>query len=131
MKSITSRLVGASDGCMTVPSGAVLTGTIEVPFDLEIRGQFDGEARAQRITVNAKAEVSGDLIAHMVVVAGKLTDGTIYADKVVLEQGSAVECAVYYAEIDIREGAFFEGKSRRHEAPTTLAPTLDEEEATA
>ncbi len=118
---ITRRLLGANDGCMLLPTGVVLTGALDVPLDLEIRGRLDGEARAQRITVAKSGEVLGDLVAHHVVVHGRVAEGAIFADKVVLEDGCSVETEIYYAEIDIRQGALFEGRTRKHEAPMTLA----------
>jgi len=124
--SITRKLLGANDGCMLLPTGVVLTGTLDVPLDLEVRGRLDGEARAQRITVAKGAEVLGDLVAHSVVVHGRVAEGAIFADKVVLEEGCAVDSEIYYAEIDIRQGALFEGKTRKHEAPTALAERTDD-----
>ena len=75
------------------------------------------------VHVLAQAMVVGDLVAAEVFVDGQV-QGNIFSDKLTLEAASQVDGEIYYANLELRNGAYFEGKSRKHPKPRSLAPTL-------
>ena len=49
-------------------------------------------------------------------------DGAIIANSIALRDGCEVDADLYYRALELDEGALFEGKSRRHDNPMSLAP---------
>jgi cytoskeletal protein CcmA (bactofilin family) len=98
-------------------------GTIHTNGPVHVRGFVDGSINASEVRVSAQAMVTGDIVASLAIIEGQVL-GNIFADKLVLEASSEVQGEIYHATLDLREGASFEGKSRRHDKPKTLAATL-------
>ena len=112
---------------VVIPRGARVLGCIETTGAVLISGDVDGDVRAGSITIDKTGSAAGVLVAAEMTVSGKITDGDIFADKVVLGPGSDVTGEIYYRDLDIRPDSYFEGKTRRHEAPRSLAPAMEDE----
>jgi cytoskeletal protein CcmA (bactofilin family) len=69
--------------------------------------------------VGKRGFVSGALIANEIVVEGS-AQGSIRGNAVVFRPGSQVEADVFHNSLTIEQGAFFEGKSRRVNDPTSI-----------
>ena len=106
-----------------VGPGIRIWGMINSGEPVEVRGFVDGSIIAPTVHVLAQAMVVGDLVATEVIVEGHV-QGNIFANRLVLHASCQVDGEIYYADLDLREGAYFEGKSRKHPKPTTLAPAL-------
>jgi cytoskeletal protein CcmA (bactofilin family) len=63
------------------------------------------------------------VVASEFIVEGQVVDGLIFADRVVLREGAYVTGEIWHRELVLEAGHLFEGKSRRHEAPRSLAPS--------
>ena len=98
-------------------------GTITTNQSIEVFGFVDGSISGSQVYVSQTAMVTGDIIATNVLVQGQVL-GNIFADSLVIEKTADVQGEIYHTELDLRAGANFEGKSRRHDKPKTLAATL-------
>lgn len=98
-------------------------GTIDTDQRIEVLGFVDGSMSGAEVRVAQTAMVTGDIIASYVLVQGQVL-GNIFADSLVLEETANVEGEIYHTELDLRVGASFEGRSRRHDKPKTLAATM-------
>lgn len=98
-------------------------GTVDTDQNIEVMGFVDGSISGAEVHIAQTAMVTGDIIATYVVVQGQVL-GNIFADSLVLEETANVEGEIYHAELDLRVGANFEGRSRRHDKPKTLAATM-------
>jgi cytoskeletal protein CcmA (bactofilin family) len=67
--------------------------------------------------------VSGTIVATEVIVEGDAVDALIFADRIVLRHGAHVTGEILHKELVLEAGHMFEGKSRRHADPRSLAPT--------
>jgi cytoskeletal protein CcmA (bactofilin family) len=110
-------------GVFVVGPGIRIWGMINSGEPVEVRGFVDGSIIAPAVHVLAQAMVVGDIVAADLIVEGQV-QGNIFADKLVLEASCQVDGEIYYANLDLRTGAYFDGKSRRHDKPRSLAPTL-------
>ena len=75
---------------------------------------------APRVTVEPQALVIGDIIAVSAMVYGHV-QGNVFADHLTLDGASSIEGEIHYAELALKEGAYFGGKSRRDNAPRRFA----------
>lgn len=112
-----------NEGPFIVGPDVRIWGTIGTSKDVHVLGFVDGSVNGHEVYVSPTAMVTGDIIATHVVVQGQVL-GNIFADLLVLEASADVRGEIYHRELDLREGAKFEGKSRRHDKPKTLAATL-------
>jgi cytoskeletal protein CcmA (bactofilin family) len=110
-------------GVFVVGPGVRIWGMINSGEPVELRGFVDGSIIAPEVHTFSRSMVVGDIVATEVIVEGQVL-GNIFADKLVLHASCQVDGEIYYADLDLREGAHFEGKSRKHPKPKTLAPTL-------
>ena len=90
---------------------------------VEVRGFVDGSIIAPTVHVLAQAMVVGDLVATEVIIEGQV-QGNIFANNLILHASCRVDGEIYFADLDLRDDAYFEGKSRKHPKPKTLAPAL-------
>ena len=98
-------------------------GTITTNQSIEVYGFVDGSISGSQVYVSQTAMVTGDIIATNVLVQGQVL-GNIFADSLVIEKTADIQGEIYHTELDLQAGANFEGKSRRHDKPKTLAATL-------
>ena len=104
---------------------AQFSGVIKMDVDFYIGTTISGSIWGNKIIVGPDGVFDGVLIANSVVIYGETT-GEIYSDKVRLAATSNVESDLYHGQLFLEKGAYFEGKSRRYEAPLTLAPDMAE-----
>ncbi|MBU2532247.1 MAG: polymer-forming cytoskeletal protein [Alphaproteobacteria bacterium] len=90
---------------------------------VEVRGFVDGSIVAPSVVTTPQSMVVGDIVATEVIVAGRVS-GNIFADKLVLEASCDVDGEIYHGELVLNQGAHFEGKSRNHPKPKSLAPAF-------
>lgn len=115
----------ANDVPITLGTGARLTGNISAPVSLYIFGHVQGYVRAASVFIGNGAFMSGTLVAVTVVVAGRLSDTNIYANRVELRKGSEVTGEIYCDKLEVSEGSYFEGKHRRIGNPMSMAPDFE------
>lgn len=98
-------------------------GTLSSVKPVNVLGFVDGGVLAPEVLVSEQAMVTGDIIATKVTVFGQVL-GNIFADQLVLQAASNVEGEIYHKTLELCKGAHFEGKSRQHDKPKSLATTL-------
>jgi cytoskeletal protein CcmA (bactofilin family) len=114
----------ASDDPLVLGPSVVLHGSIELSGDLVIYGRLEGQVRADRVLIAQTARFSGTLVASEVVIDGEAEDILAFAGKIVLRDGSYVTGEIWHRELVLEAGHVFEGKSRRHVHPQTLASSM-------
>jgi cytoskeletal protein CcmA (bactofilin family) len=97
-------------------------GCLALPGEAIIQGRLEGEIKADGILDCRGGTISGTVIANEVTIEGEALDVLIFADSVVLRDGSTVTDEIGHKELVLEAGHLFEGKSRRHEDPRSLAP---------
>jgi cytoskeletal protein CcmA (bactofilin family) len=103
--------------------GVRIWGMINSGEPVEIHGFVDGSIQAPTVQTTARSMIIGDIVATGATISGHVK-GNIFADKLTLEASAEVEGEIYHTELVLREGAHFEGKSRTHPKPKSLAQTL-------
>jgi cytoskeletal protein CcmA (bactofilin family) len=101
------------------------SGVIKMDCDFYIGTAISGSIWGNKIVIGPDGVFDGVLIANSVVIYGQAT-GEIYSDKVRLTATSSVESDLYHGQLFLEKGAYFEGKSRRYDAPLSLAPDMAE-----
>ncbi len=112
----------ANDVPLILSESTSILGCLEMPGEVVLHGQLEGELHATRVHVSRAGVICGTVVASEVVIDGEARDAIIYADRIVLRRGSTVTGEIYHRELVLEEGNFFEGKSRRHADPMSLAP---------
>jgi cytoskeletal protein CcmA (bactofilin family) len=93
-----------------IGEGAEFKGNIHVPGAIFVNGRVHGPVRSDElITLGEKGEVEGDLVAPLVVVAGRLRGNIEAGAKVDLMATASVAGEIRTPKILIAEGAMFEG----------------------
>jgi cytoskeletal protein CcmA (bactofilin family) len=95
---------------------------LSIDGDAIIHGQVDGELRADSVFIAKGGTVLGTIVAGEVVVEGSALEALVFADRIVLRQGSQTTGEIWHKELVLEAGHLFEGKSRRHSEPRSLAP---------
>jgi cytoskeletal protein CcmA (bactofilin family) len=116
----------ADDGQLVLGPTASLIGCLELSGDVIVQGQLEGEVRAMGILVTPSGLISGTVVATELIVEGQVIDCLVFADRVVLREGAYVTGEIWHRELVLEAGHLFEGKSRRHEAPRSLAPVPEQ-----
>jgi cytoskeletal protein CcmA (bactofilin family) len=116
----------ADDGQLVLGPTASLIGCLELSGDVIVQGQLEGEVRAMGILVTPSGLISGTVVATELIVEGQVIDCLVFADRVVLREGAYVTGEIWHRELVLEAGHLFEGKSRRHEAPRSLAPAPEQ-----
>jgi len=115
--------VPANDVPLVLGPTASVIGCLALVGDAIIQGYVDGEIRAATVLIVSGGSVSGTIVASEVIVEGDASDALIYADRIVLRDGAHVTGEIWHKELVLEAGHMFEGKSRRHDDPRSLAPT--------
>jgi cytoskeletal protein CcmA (bactofilin family) len=128
------KVAGMTDaGAVAVPEAAAkdekhvtlgaeidVAGSIYVDGVVRLEGTIDGEIRCTAIEVTRDSHVRGRIVAERVTVYGTVSAGSIYANTLVLRPGCHVEAEIYYEELQLEAGSYFDGKSRRVTDPTAM-----------
>jgi cytoskeletal protein CcmA (bactofilin family) len=112
----------ANDGPVVLGPTASLIGCLALPGDVIVQGHVEGEIKASGVLVSACGTISGTVVTTEFIVEGQVLDSLIFADRVVLRDGAYVTGEIWHRELVLEAGHIFEGKSRRHEDPKSLAP---------
>lgn len=115
--------VPANDVPIVLGPTASVIGCLALAGDAIIQGCVDGEIRASTVLIVSGGSVSGTIVASEVIVEGDAVDALIFADRIVLRDGAHVTGEIWHKELVLEAGHIFEGKSRRHDDPRSLAPT--------
>ena len=91
-----------------IASDVEITGQIKNSGTIQLEGNLVGEVEVVSLTIGSQGKVVGDIIAQEVIVKGTV-DGTIKAQKVVLEQTAKVIGDIFHDTISIQEGASVQG----------------------
>lgn len=94
----------------------VITGNLVSKGEVQIDGEVQGDIHGTHIVIGERAKITGSIIAEEVVVRGHVM-GSVRGKRVLLQNNSHVEGDIYHQTLAIKQGAFFEGKSRRSEDP--------------
>lgn len=98
-------------------------GSIYIDAHVRLEGTIDGEIRCTELDITQAGFVRGRIVAERVTIYGTVVDGSIYANVLILRPGCSVEAEIYHKHLQLETGSYFEGKSRRVEDPTGMAPT--------
>ena len=99
-----------------------VVGSIYIDAHVRLDGSIDGEIRCQELDISKQGRVRGVIVAERVTVYGTVQDGSIYANVLILRPGCTVEAEIYHEHLQLEQGSYFDGKSRRVTDPTALAP---------
>jgi cytoskeletal protein CcmA (bactofilin family) len=102
-----------------VGAALVMHGDLQSAEDIKVCGQVKGDIRCVHLTVAQGGAVTGNIIADVIVVRGRIK-GIIRANSVILQDGAHVESEIIHKTLAIEKGAHFEGMSRRREEPMRL-----------
>lgn len=96
-----------------------ITGNIISKGEVQIEGEIQGDIYCSALTVGDKGRVKGGIVAEDVSVRGRVT-GSIHALNVTLEPNAHIEGDICHQNLQLEQGSFFEGRSRRAENPLAL-----------
>ena len=99
-----------------------IAGSVYIDAQVRLEGTVDGEIRCTGLEIDKRARVRGRIVAERVVIYGTVVEGSIYADVLILKAGCSVEAEIYHEHLQLDQGSYFDGKSRRVSDPTALAP---------
>jgi len=115
-----SRSAGERAVASMIGPDLTIMGNLLSKGEVHIEGEVQGDIHGTHILVGEKARITGGVVAEDVVVRGQVM-GSIRGKKVALQASSHVEGDIFHKSLAIEQGAFFEGKSRRAEDPTSTA----------
>jgi cytoskeletal protein CcmA (bactofilin family) len=98
----------------------IINGNLVSKGEVQVEGEIQGDLHGAHIVVGENAKITGGLVAEEVIVRGHVM-GSIRGNRVTLQSSSRVEGDVFHQTLAIEQGAFFEGKSRRSDNPTSVA----------
>ena len=99
-------------------------GDLVADVDLVVQGQIEGSILHTRsLTIGAQGRMGGDIKARRITVEGTV-DGDLYAlESVVLRAGAIVRGNVFANKVSVAEGAKFSGRIDMDNAPTVPVVT--------
>lgn len=112
----------ASSSPTVIGADLSIVGNLVSSGEIQIEGSIQGDIQGVNILIRESAKITGTISGHDVIVHGVVM-GSIKADRIVLAATSKMEGDVFHQTLNIEQGAFFEGKSRRGlpEASSTAA----------
>ena len=90
--SPTASTAPAPSGATTVIGSRLkIVGDVSGDEDLVVNGRLEGKIRVDRkVTVNAGAEVEGDVQAKSVIIGGRV-QGNVHAPRIVMAEGAQIQ----------------------------------------
>jgi cytoskeletal protein CcmA (bactofilin family) len=99
-----------------IGEGLKVVGKVTADGLVKLYGQIDGELQCTSLILSRKAQLSGAITAGKVVIDGRV-EGPIEAANVVLKSRAHVVGDIHHQSLDIKKGAYFEGRSvQTHQA---------------
>lgn len=99
-----------------IAAGAVVSGSISAPGDIQIEGHVIGDVRCATAMVGKDGDVKGNVVAETATIRGRVT-GNVRARTIQLASTGSVEGDLSHAVLIIEEGGVFEGRSKRAADP--------------
>jgi cytoskeletal protein CcmA (bactofilin family) len=97
--------------------------TIRCAGSLRVNGNIQADLHSMQLVVGAEGSIDGSITAETVDVYGKV-NGAIRGVRVNLRANSLVDGEVWSQSLSIEQGASFEGRSRKVNDPSEIAPQL-------
>lgn len=104
-----------------IGEGLKVVGKVTAEGLVKVYGQIDGDLQCTSLILGRKAHLNGAINARDVLIDGKV-EGPIQAAKVVLKSRAHVVGDIHHQSLDIRKGAYFEGRSLRVQGPNGRQP---------
>lgn len=111
---------GHPPSSMFIPHTATIEGFLDYDGDIVVEGTVIGNVRCRSLTVKERGQVDGNAVAERITVLGDVT-GAIYANDLILRTACSVAGDIFHKQLCLEDGCYFEGKSRRHANPMSLA----------
>ena len=111
----------APAGPTIIGADLLIIGNVYSQGDIQVEGEIRGDITAARVTVAKSARIAGTLVARDVIVKGTVV-GSVRGNRITLHAYSKTEADILHQTLAIEQGAYFEGKSRRADDPTTSQP---------
>ncbi|MBK8872121.1 MAG: polymer-forming cytoskeletal protein [Elusimicrobia bacterium] len=107
-------MIGKKEGLSSpmetvIGAGTRFQGNIRSKGFVRVDGVVEGGLCAEGVIVGEKADVTGDVIAKMVFIAGKVTGNVTAAHSLEIQPKGQVRGDLRTAQVSIADGAFFEG----------------------
>jgi cytoskeletal protein CcmA (bactofilin family) len=115
-----STILGQLPTTLSIPHKAAIEGFLDYPGHVIVEGIVNGDVRCTSVTIKERGVVDGNIIAETVLVLGEVS-GAIYANDLTLKMACSVAGDIFHQTLLLEDGCYFEGKSRRHAAPLSLA----------
>lgn len=96
-----------------------VTGNIISKGEVQIEGEVQGDVYCASLSIGEKGRVRGAIVAEETGIRGRV-DGSIHALNVTLEPNSHVEGDICHQNLQLEQGSYFEGRSRRADNPLAL-----------
>jgi cytoskeletal protein CcmA (bactofilin family) len=122
-----------------IAAGAVVSGSLSAPGDIQIEGHVIGDVRCATVVVGKEGDVKGNVTAETATIRGRVV-GNVRARTIQLAATGSVEGDLSHAVLIIEEGGVFEGRSKRAadplnelalSAPNAEAPNAEAPEVAA
>lgn len=97
--------------------------TIRCQGSLRVNGNIQADLHGKRIVVGEEAVIRGSIAADEVVVLGQV-NGQILGSNVILHASADVDGDIHSQHLALERGASFNGRSRRVNDPSEVAPQL-------
>ncbi|MCC7250710.1 polymer-forming cytoskeletal protein [Hyphomicrobium sp.] len=98
--------------------------TIRCKGSLKVLGNIQADLHSRQLEVGKEAVIQGAIAAETVDVFGRV-NGAIMGTHVVLHATAEVEGDIHSHLLSIEQGAAFDGRSRRVNDPSQIAPQLE------
>jgi cytoskeletal protein CcmA (bactofilin family) len=116
-----------------IGKGLSIKGDISGNESLFIDGKIEGSINlpGNRVTVGENGQVAANIVAHDVLILGKLQGNVTATDRVDIRANGALHGDVATARISIEDGAFFRGgiDIRKPDAKQAAAPAQEKSKA--
>ena len=104
--------------------------TIRCKGALRINGNIQADMHSKKLIVGQQAVIIGAIAANEVDVYGRV-EGAIYGTNVRLHQSAQVDGDIHSQHLQIEAGAAFDGRSRKVQDVSEIAPRLESERPAA
>ncbi len=103
--------------------GVAIEGALEIQGELVVSGLVRGRIAALRLVIATGGYVEGDIVAHEVVIFGRL-NGRVFAPTVAIEASAQIEGRIFHTNVTVAQGARMVG--RMPWRPASYFETLDQ-----
>jgi len=100
-------------GNLIVGSGVVITGVMNVPNEMEICGQVDGEIRVRTLKVGIGGQVKAVINCENAEINGEVGSQLICRNNLVLKEKAVLSGDVSYVNMEMNLGAELNAKTNR------------------